>query len=393
MKPTGRRIQQLRKRFYGLVLTCFLASVLSLMTVGAMAKSGVNWVVSEVEPASRPDDRPAIYGDRVAWVEFQLTPFNDLGREPKRTEDTFWTTPPTDPLSLFDNWSSWPDLEIGFSYRVKVYDLVTGQLWDLIDDLPPCTYHLIDMYGDWVITEQVCLFETETIHAFNLQTNEYIKLTPYEVGKRNQWPSIDGDYVLWTVTDCCGTDIRMFDLDARTTISVTNDGGSKFFPDKSGDWVVWSGSGTNDIYAYNLATTEKITITNDSPLQWYPRISGNIVVWTDQRNDYGDVYGYDLATRQEFTVAGGVGTQNNQAIDGSLVSWTDYRDETFYISALDMATGEYFEIHGHPPDTTIFEPSMVYGDRVVWRYDLNQETYLYTAKRLRFQSYLPVVTR
>jgi hypothetical protein len=58
---------------------------------------------------------------------------------------------------------------------------------------------------------------------------------------------------------------------------------------------------------------------------------------------------------------------------------------------MDMATGEYFDIHGHPPDTDIYEPSMVYGDRVIWRYDLNQETYLYTAKRLRFQSYLPIV--
>ncbi len=379
-------MQQLKKRY----LFSIMILTVSLNLIAITVLAGNSWVVSEVEPSSWVFRRPAIYRDRVAWVEFELDSSPAWKKEVSTAISIFWPTPKNAPSLLLDIWSTKSESSPGFPYKAMVYDVVTGQLWDLKDELPPCTFQLIDIYGDWVITEMVCAPESsETIHGFNLLTNEYIKITPYEFGTANQRPSIDENYVLWTAIDCCSSDILMYDLDAQTTISVTNDGGSKHFPDKSGDWIVWSGGSSNDIYALNLATTEQITITNDPALQWYPRIDGDIIVWTDLRNDDGDVYSYDLSTRQEFPVATGEGTQNNQAIDGGLVTWTEYRDGIFYIRSLDLATGAYSDVHEHPPDTTILEPSMVSGDRVVWRYELALETYLYTAQRLQYQSYLP----
>ncbi len=361
------------------------------ITTSALAVSSNNWIITAVEPAVKSRARPAIYESKVAWVE-RLSPtgFQEIVNV---SEATLWNIPEFY-IPAFSSTSLLRSELDGFNFTILVYDLASGQIWDLKDELPPCAYKLIDMYGDWVITHQNCVLEKDTIHGFNLQTNEYLTIAPYEddlIG--HELPTIDQNYVLWVDVDCCSSDIRMFDLDTRTTISVTNDGGYKTFPDKSGDWVVWSGGSSSDIFALNLLTTEQITITNDSAMQWYPRIDGDFVVWTDQRNDYGDIYGYNLTTRQQFPVATGDSTQINQAIHGSLVTWTEYRDETFYIHGFDMSTGEYSVIHEHPPETNIMEPSMVYGDRVVWRYELDLETYLYTAQRLQFQSYLPVLIR
>lgn len=389
---------QLWKSLYGLASSCLLTLILSLITIGIIAGSGKNWITSPVEIANIPLGRPALYEDRVAWV--------DLGNSNQTKSTSEIVNPvswgkflPSPTLSVpVQEWSLWPDSPTGYMV-VMVYDLVTGQIWDLSDDLPQCLLNFIDMYGDWVVTEQNC--PLESIHGFNLQTNEYLAIAPYEGDLiTHQLPSIDENYVLWVDVDgCCSSDIRMFDLDSHTTISVTNDGGGgtnyEYFPDKSGDWIVWVSGGSFDIYAYNLTTTEKITITNDPARQWYPRIDNNIVVWTDERNDSGDVYGYDLELRQEFPVADGSGSQYSPSIQGGLVSWTEYQDDTLFIRGLDLGTGEYFDIFEHPPGTSLLEPSVAYGDRVAWQFDNYNEgmSYLYTAKRLRFQSYLPLVVR
>jgi beta propeller repeat protein len=183
----------------------------------------------------------------------------------------------------------------------------------------------IDMDGDWVVTSHD-LIPQNTVNAINLVTDEHVEVFPYPGHyTQNLYPAIDGENIVWMhYRSCCGWDLLHFDLDSRTTISITNDGtlNTEYWPDVSGDWVVWNnGSSQNgDIYAYNMATTELVTVTQDADPQWYPKIDGNLLTWTDGPSGGRDIYGFDLETRQEFPLVTGSNSQYGQAIDGNLLT-------------------------------------------------------------------------
>jgi beta propeller repeat protein len=200
--------------------------------------------------------------------------------------------------------------------------------------------------------------------------------------------------------DCCGWDLRHFDLDSRTTMTVTTDGAlnTEYWPDVSGDWVVWNnGSSQNgDIHAYNLVTTEHVTVTQDSAAQWYPKIDGDLLTWTDGRNGDLDIYGFDMQTRQEFPLVEGSNYQYGQDIDGNLLTWLENLDGglTYGVYSLNLDTDETAFIYGSPPQTLPYGPTFLSGNVVLWVFNENfSDTILYGARRMIYQSYLPAVAR
>jgi beta propeller repeat protein len=260
----------------------------------------------------------------------------------------------------------------------------------------------IDMDGDWVVTSHD-LIPQNTVNAINLVTDEHVEVFPYPGHyTQNLYPAIDGENIVWMhYRSCCGWDLLHFDLDSRTTISITNDGtlNTEYWPDVSGDWVVWNnGSSQNgDIYAYNMATTELVTVTQDADPQWYPKIDGNLLTWTDGPSGGRDIYGFDLETRQEFPLVTGSNSQYGQAIDGNLLTWLEYVGGfTYRIYSRDLDTGETSFIYESIPWTEPYGPTFLSGNVVIWVFAENgdfTEPRLYGARRLTYQTYLPITAK
>jgi beta propeller repeat protein len=290
-------------------------------------------------------------------------------------------------------------------FDVPVYHLV------IIDLLDGSTRHYgygeyvggidwIDIDGDWVVTSHD-LIPQNTVNAINLVTDEHVEVFPYPgYYTENLYPAIDGDSIVWMhYRECCGWDLLHFDLDSRTTISITNDGwqNTEYWPDVSGDWVVWNNGSSQDgdIHAYNLSTTEHVTVTQDSIPQWYPKIDGNLLTWSDGRNGAFDVYGFDMETRQEFPLVTGPNHQYGQDIDGNLLTWLENIGTfTYQVNSRNLDTGETSLIYESIPWTEPYGPTFLSGNVVMWVFNENfTDPILYGARRLTYQSYLPAIAR
>ena len=285
------------------------------------------------------------------------------------------------------------DLLDGSTRHYGVEEYVAGIRW-------------IDMDGDWVVTENnVAPENPDTVHAIHLVTDEHVIVAPFPgYYVENRKPAIDGDNIVWMHYEpCCGWDLLHFDLDSRTTISVTTDGwqNTEYWPDVSGDWVVWNnGSSQNgDIHAYNLVTTEHVTVTQDSAVQWYPKIDGNLLTWTDGRRgpEYRDIYGFDMETRQEFPLVAGSQPAYAQDIDGNILTWYEsINGPASQIYGRNLDTGETTLIYETIPPSMPYGPTFLSGNIVLWVF-AEEGNYtdprLYGARRLTYQSYLPTVAR
>jgi beta propeller repeat protein len=262
----------------------------------------------------------------------------------------------------------------------------------------------VDMDGDWVVTSNNAPPDNpDTIHAINLVTDEHVVVAPFPgYFVNNEKPAIDGDNIVWMqYRQCCAWDLVHFDLQSRTTISITNDGwqNQEHWPDVSGDWVVWNnGSSQNgDIYAYNMATTELVTVTQDADPQWYPKIDGNLLTWTDSRRgpQYRDIYGFDLKTRQEFPLVVSTQPAYAQDIDGNILTWyKSTNGPASQIYARNLDTGETTLIYETIPPSMPYGPTFLSGNTVLWVFAEEgnyTEPRLYGARRLTYQSYLPVL--
>jgi beta propeller repeat protein len=144
--------------------------------------------------------------------------------------------------------------------------------------------------------------------------------------------------------------------------------GSQLNPRISGHWVVWEDwrSGTPNIYAYDLSLDSdgngtpnwkeeagvrpnpdpaEIQLTDDNWAHYYPDISGNTVVWLDLRRDDGtgstvDIYAMDLTTRVETAVVTDPPTRRGWLrIDGRQVVWADLRSGPSAVFWGDLDTG------------------------------------------------------
>jgi beta propeller repeat protein len=162
--------------------------------------------------------------------------------------------------------------------------------------------------------------------------------------------------------------------------------------------VAWNnGSLQNgDIHAYNMATTEHVTITHDSAAQWYPKIDGNLLTWTDDRNGNRDIYGFDLETRQEFVLVNTSDSDYAQDIDGNILTWYSGVPNTtaYRIYGKNLDTGVSSIIYETKPDSLPYGPTFLSGNTVLWVFDENfLGPRLYGARRLTYQSYLPVAAK
>jgi beta propeller repeat protein len=287
-------------------------------------------------------------------------------------------------------------------YHLVIIDLLDGSVRHYGQNEYVGGIDWIDMDGDWVVTSHD-LIPQNTVNAINLVTDEHVEVFPYPgYYTENLYPAIEGNNIVWMhYRPCCGWDLLHFDLSSRTTISITNDGwqNQEHWPDVSGDWVVWNnGSSQNgDIHAYNMVTTEHVTVTQDSIPQWYPKIDGNLLTWTDSRrgSQYRDIYGFDMETRQEFPLVVSSQPAYAQDIDGHILTWYEsINGPASQIFGRNLDTGETSLIYETIPPSMPYGPTFLSGNIVLWVFAEEgnyTEPKLYGARRLTYQSYLPVV--
>jgi beta propeller repeat protein len=295
----------------------------------------------------------------------------------------------------------------GFDFpgaHLVIIDLLDGSTRHYGQDEYVAGIDWIDMDGDWVATSHNWRPDN-TINAINLVTDEHVEVYPYPgFYVENYYPAIEGESIVWmNFRPCCGTDLLHFDLDTRTTISITNDGtlNTEYWPDVSGDWVVWNnGSSQNgDIYAYNMATTELVTVTQDADPQWYPKIDGNLLTWTDSRRgpQYRDIYAFDMETRQEFPLVVGDHPAYAQDVDGNILTWYEsVGGATYRIYGRNLDTNVTSLIYETTPISIPYGPTFLSGNIVLWVFAEEGNTAdprLYGARRLMYQSYLPIAAK
>jgi beta propeller repeat protein len=287
----------------------------------------------------------------------------------------------------------WGQSERGF--RVMVKDLDSERIYDLSEKLA-CNTDDVTLDGEWVVAELICPSEWNSIHAYHLESDEYIEIAPFSLDPLTQdfQPAAADGHVVWVHATESQRDIYLYDLETRIKTQVTDDTEWENHPDISGDWIVWEDYAL-DIYAYNIRTSERVTVTNDIIPQQWPRIDGDLLVWEDRRNGDWDIYGFNLVTREEIPLIVEEGDQTRGLPSGDILSYVHCPNqpscfEVASIRALNLTTGEQSLVHAFEEDE-YYAPEQYHGD-MVWVYDPSSGTnQIRLANYLRNQTVLPII--
>ena len=259
--------------------------------------------------------------------------------------------------TVYANLVAWMDYEgLSPELPIMIKDLETGEIRALREELP-CPGHSgsrMDIDGDWIVAVFFCGPFDYEVQAFNLATDELVLIQPPPDAPPEQvWglePAIHNEKVVWYQrTSGENADLYLYDLQTRTAISLTANGGPvvEIHPDIYGDWVVWDSYNLDtfdhNLVAYNLVSSEHITHpVSTYPFHPFPRIYENLVVWGDHRQgtDNGDIYGYDLDTRQEFAIITEPDSQYAPVIDQNLIAYLQITDNDYVVHVHNLISGE-----------------------------------------------------
>jgi hypothetical protein len=279
------------------------------------AAPGQPFLISATEA---DQDRPAIYGDVVAWGDDRNGNLDIFGYN-LETQNEF-------PVCVAAGHQWFPAVS---SDTVIWVDWATASLWGY--DIPSTRTFVISRdIGDCrklgVSGHTVVWSEYDDgaggVFGYDLSTESRF---PICVGSATAAePAISGDIVVWCDDRYGDLDIYGFNLATKTEFPICLDGGDQMEPSVSGDWVVWWADG-GGICGFNLATGSEVNIADSGcSILGPPIVSGDTVVWSDDSRDEGDIYGYDLSTGTTFPILVAAGTQWQPTISGDTVVWQDY---------------------------------------------------------------------
>lgn len=298
-------------------------------------------------------------------------------------------------------WSEWP--------KVMIKNLETGLLQDLGDILPCPTIGSgrgdLALSGDWLIGSFTCNYpDSYEIHAFNINSQELITI-PTPVGLPSQQtyasePSIYGQYIVWQQEDWTvgRSDIFLFDLQSRTTISLTQTASPviEVHPEIYQDWIAWNtlnlSTGDNNITLYNLSSSEWITIPLAFPYDTEVSLDNQYIVWTDFRNgsNNADVYGYDLISGEEIPIITEPSHQSEALVRGGKIVYRGQGEpDSLYVYHLD--TQETYFLFQPPPQMSITHHKAIDDGFIVWiNSAVGPEDVVYGAQQLPERFFLPI---
>jgi len=220
------------------------------------------------------------------------------------------------------------------------------------------------IWGDWVAwCERRGTDGGYDIYAENLSTNEEIKLTGPSSSAAS-YPDIYDGLVVWNDWRNGDSDIYQYDLRTRTESILYSGPGEQVWPAIYGDTVVWAYRDSmpgvpEEVWGYSISEDEAFLISDSEGYKWYPDISGDIVVWGDFRNGNWDIYGYDLSAHTELEIASGPEYQRSAAVHGDRVAY-EHGNQGIGIYDLDSGTRMIHESQGANDNIAI------YGEIIVW---------------------------
>jgi beta propeller repeat protein len=283
----------------------------------------------------------------------------------------------------------WEDSD---THNVYLYDLNTGRLSSLGDQIGSYNYSNPAIYEDWIVYE-ACSGSLCDIYLYNASADPPIStiIASSTGGTSRENPAISGNYVVWQEKQDGLYDIYLYDILSGTSPELLTNGteeSNQMNPAISGNYVVWqddlNSSGYHDISLYDISTGNVTNLTpeTDGSNQTFPAISGNYVVWQDDRNDpsyTSDIYLYDILSRSVTNLTSGTDgfDQIRPAIDGTDVVWQDKRDGNDNIYLYNISTGTASHISDDPNSQ---QSPAVSGNRIVW-VDLrngNEDIFLFT---------------
>ena len=146
-------------------------------------------------------------------------------------------------------------------------------------------------------------------------------------------------------------------LAAECTLTPNPQVPQLYYPDVSGDSVVWLDKGSNDLFLYNLSDGNETRLTSDGREKMGPLISGPLVVWLENPPPYSLIL-LNLTTGNTRTLSTDAWTP---AISGNLIAWVNYTIPS--ISLYDAGSGEYSMAAAEPHDQV---QTAISGSRIIW---------------------------
>jgi beta propeller repeat protein len=193
------------------------------------------------------NEKPAIEGDSIVWMQYRLCCAWDLVH----------------------------------------FDLATRTTISITADGPLNTEHWPDVSGDWVVWNNGDL-QNGDIHAYNMATTEHVTVTQDAYA---QWyPKIDGNLLTWTDGRNGNLDIYGFDMQTRQEFPLVEGANYQYGQDIDGNILTWLeniGTLTFRVYGSNLTSGETSVIYESIPWTepYGPTfLSGNVVIWVFNEN-------------------------------------------------------------------------------------------------------------
>jgi beta propeller repeat protein len=195
----------------------------------------------------------------------------------------------------------------------------------------------------------------------------------------DNFPSIEGNYVVWQAHIDGDWEIFLYDIATGITTQITNNDYDDILPKTDGNYVVWLGLGQSggEIFLYDISTGETTQINNDSHVDCAPQIANGRVVWTSHQVtetvEPGEIFLYDIVA--EATTALSSSVDPDGTLDDSLPQIND--ESAIWVQADDAGNTtlfiHYFGTGGTEPAPEAYvwpdSPQIDGGLTVVTRHD------------------------
>jgi beta propeller repeat protein len=251
--------------------------------------------------------------------------------------------------------------------RTRLYNTITDQItvvskFDGYDGRSKFSYlpRISMQKVVWCDTRNGKLFGDD-IYMYDLLTNTE---SAVDINTGLQYyPEISGDQIVWTsVTDPMDPDFNFNIHSLNTSTGKQNiicD--NPFFqtqPAVYGNNIAWFDSrlmgGTStpthnpEIYLFN--GTQQTPVVTVNSQKSYLKMSGNHLVWADNRNGNSDIYMYNIATGVETPVCVNSAEQRAPEIFGDRIVWTDFRQNGVFcdVYMYTISTGKEIALTTNP---------------------------------------------
>ena len=184
-----------------------------------------------------------------------------------------------------------------------------------------------------------------------------------------QEPYIDGDNIVWSSDLDGDVEIYRYQISTDTKTQITNNSTVEYYPYIQGDSIVWAGmtNGHDEIFLHRISTGTTTQISNNEfELNWWPQPSGDYVVWFgDDYDGDSEIMLYQISTGTTTQITDNAIDDDYPEIDGNYIVWGQNDGSHFTRHLYVINTGQTKQIS---PDSTYASRTrnIIKGDFVTW---------------------------